>query len=318
MSSKIIEFYGALPRSSESLENAKHHRCPFVENNCIKNKTKGLGACSLQVGNADPVIICPNRLYANHFAVLGDVAKQAFGQSLDLVSPTTHEIRRREKKLNGFELVVFGKYFGGELGIPTPPSLEEDEGEGSFYIDFLLAKPDAQGKVSEFAAVEVQTIDTTDSYAAAAAAYKNNLIYSGEQGPDLTKAGLNWENVTKRILPQLIYKGHALRREPLCKKGLFFVLPHAVFQRIKRRVGGKLTEYPPSPGTVTFRTYDLGPENGNDERALIFRETHTTTVDVLANAFVSPQNLPDAGVYETVLTKTLEKYSRKKKLLGLS
>ncbi len=314
MSSKIVEFYGAPPRSAASLENAKHHRCPFVNNSCIKNKTKGLGACSLQVGDADPVIICPNRLYANHFAVLAEVAAQAFGQGLELVSPATHEIRRRAKQLTGSELVIFGRYFGGELGIPTPPGLEEDEGKGNFYIDFLLAKPDAQGRVSEFAAVEVQTIDTTDSYAKAASSYKDNLAYEGKYGPDLTKAGLNWENVTKRILPQLIYKGHALRREPMCKKGLFFVLPHAVFQRIKRRVGGKLTLYPPSPGTITFRTYDLGPENGTNERGLIFRETLTTTVDVLANAFVSPQNLPDAGVYEMVLTKTLEKYTRKKKL----
>jgi hypothetical protein len=316
MSSKIIEFYGAAPRSAASLENAKHHHCPFVNNNCIKNKTKSLGACSLQVGDAAPVIICPNRLYTNHFGVLVDVATQVFGQILELVSPEAHEIRRRAGKLTGSELVVFGKYFGGELGIPTPPGLEEDEAKGSFYIDFLLAKPDSQGKVSEFAAVEVQTIDTTDSYAKAAAAYKGNLPYAGDHGADLTKAGLNWENVTKRILPQLIYKGHALRREPMCKKGLFFVLPHAVFERIKRRVGGKLTIYPPSPGTITFRTYDLGPENGGSERQLVFRETLTTTVDVLANAFVSPQNLPEAGVYESVLTKTLAKYARKRKLSG--
>ena len=49
-----------------------------------------------------------------------------------------------------------------------------------------------------------------------------------DRSPEYSNAGMNWENVNKRILPQLIYKGHVLRREELCRKGLFFVCPKHV------------------------------------------------------------------------------------------
>ncbi len=48
---------------------------------------------------------------------------------------------------------------------------------------------------------------------------------AGKPFTGYSKAGVNWENVSKRILPQLIYKGYVLRRERLCSKGLFFVCP---------------------------------------------------------------------------------------------
>lgn len=314
MASRIIEFFGEPPLSPAGIANANAHQCPFVNERCIKNRPRSLGACSLQVGQADPVVICPNRLYAKDFQVLKDVAQIAFGPGLELVSSIENETRRRNGALTGNEVTVFGKYFGKELGIPNPPGLDDDETKGSFYIDFLLARFNG-AVLMAFAAVEVQTIDTTDSYADAAAAYKAGQAYDGGRGPDLTKAGLNWENVSKRILPQLIYKGHALRREPLCMKGLFFVLPHAVFQRIKRRVGGKLLEYPLSAGTITFRTYDLGPADpAGGARPLVFKETLTTTVEQIAFAFVSPQNLPDAGVYQKVIGDEAAKLAKKKKL----
>jgi hypothetical protein len=314
MSSRIVEYYGWAPLAPESVENAQHHRCPFVADKCIKLKSKALGACSLQVGDSDPVIICPNRLYAQNFQALRDIAARVFSLDPDLVSATENEKRRRSNNLNGREIVVFGKYFGGELGIPTPPGLEEGESAGSFYIDFILARVDDAGNLLNFAAVEVQTIDTTDSYADAAAAYRNGERFGEGNNEGLTKAGLNWENVSKRILPQLIYKGHALRREPLCSKGLFFVLPHAVYQRIKRRVGGNLLAYPLAAGTITFITYDLGAAVPGDQRELVYREEFTTTVEQIAFAFVSPRNLPDAGVYEAVIGSTVEKLTRKRAL----
>jgi hypothetical protein len=92
------------------------------------------------------------------------------------------------------------------------------------------------------------------------------------------------------------------------------VLPQAVFQRIKRRVGGNLLEYPQSAGTITFRTYDLGAFDGENQRTLEFRETFTTTVEQIAFAFVSPRNLPVAGVYETVINNTIAKMRRKKSI----
>ena len=314
MTSRIVEFFGSAPLSEASVLNAQNHWCPFVDSDCIKNRRRSLGASSLQVGQSEPVIICPNRLYADRFHILKEIADEAFGIDTELLSALDVEVRRRAGELNGREITVFGKYFGKELGIPTPPGLEEGEGAGSFYIDFILVKAGSDNDPEAFVSVEIQTIDTTNSYADAAAHYAAGQEYHGPWGRDLTNAGLNWENVSKRILPQLIYKGHALRREPMCFKGLFFVVPQAVYQRIKRRVGGRLLEYPQAAGTITFRTYDLGPMAENGTRGLVFGETFTTTVEQIAFAFVSPQNLPAAGVYEEVISQNLRKIARKKTL----
>ena len=56
---------------------------------------------------------------------------------------------------------------------------------------------------------------------------------------------MNWENVNKRILPQIIYKGHVLRLEERCTKGLYFVCPKQVYSRIRERLGGNLRADPP-------------------------------------------------------------------------
>lgn len=311
MATRIIEFYGARPLSEESIKNAQDHQCPFVGDACIKKRSNKLGACALQMADGNNIIICPNRLYANNFAVLKSIADEAFSIDSILVSARDYEVRKRSNALIGQEIIVFGKYFGQELGIPTPKN-EDGEGSGSFYIDFILVHPNENGEAASFVAVEVQTIDTTNSYSDAAEKYADGVAYINKNGGDTTKAGLNWENVSKRILPQLIYKGHALRREPMCFKGLFFVVPQAVYDRIKRRVGGRLLEYPAAAGTITFKPYDLLQEHPeSDVNVLEARPAFTTTVEQIAFAFVSPQNLPEAGVYEQVIANNLSKIAKK-------
>ena len=94
----------------------------------------------------------------------------------------------------------------------------------------------------------MQTIDTTDSYSNAAKHYYA-LEHHQEPDPDkeITKAGLNWENVNKRILPQIIYKGHTLRREERAQVGLSCIVPETVYKKIVRRIGDDLVEYPRGP-----------------------------------------------------------------------
>lgn len=115
-----------------------------------------------------------------------------------------------------------------------------------------------------------------------------------------------WANVSKRILPQLIYKGYVLRRERLCGKGLFFVCPTAVLARVRARLGTKMLEYPIASGTITFQAYDLAPAaREGKRRKLIKGATFTTTVEQVAYAFVSPVNLPEMGVYEKAIVAAL-------------
>lgn len=128
----------------------------------------------------------------------------------------------------------------------------------------------------------------------------------GEPFPGRSKSNPNWENVSKRILTQIITKGHILRREPLCAKGLFLVCPRPVHERIMQRLGGELYAYPAQAGTVTFTWYDLAlvaPEGQSRELALGGR--FTTTIDQVAHALSHPTHLPDAGVYEQAIRSAL-------------
>lgn len=310
MATRIIEFYGFAPLTEQSIAHAQEHRCPFVGDRCIKKV--GRGACSLQQGDDPPVIICPNRLYEQDFASIRKVAREAFGDDFELLPVGDAERRRRAEDFGENIAVVFGKYFGGEVGIPSPPGEDGIEGKGSFKIDYIISKVDNDAQLDSFVAIEVQTIDTTDSYAQAADAYAAGNIYESERGDDLTPAGFNWENVSKRILPQLIYKGHALRREALCKKGLYFIVPHAVFEKIRRRIGSKILEYPQGSGTITFNTYSLSEMDDAGVRRIIFERDLTTTVEQIAFAFVSPQNLPALGIYETTIRSKLHKQRRRR------
>ncbi|MBI4875120.1 MAG: hypothetical protein HY822_10860, partial [Acidobacteria bacterium] len=171
-------------------------------------------------------------------------------------------------------------------------------GRGGFFADWILALVDSAGELKEFVAVEVQSIDTTGNYRKERDAYMAEEDFAG-----YSKGGINWENVNKRILPQLIYKGHVLRRESMCKAGLFFVCPAPVYEKIKVRVGGKLMKYPaPAPGTLTFRWYDIGGEaKSGRNRTLVSQGQHTTTVEQLAYAFLSPGNLPPEDSYAVAI-----------------
>lgn len=249
MALSIIEFFGydAADVSREAADARAGRRCPFIQSSCTKMFRDGQlsGVCTIKPSTSEPVICCPNRLYADEYAVLRDVANSAFGCELRLVSATQLQRQQVESCV-----VVFGKRWGKELRLPT------------------------RGR--------------RGSYSSA------------------SKAGLNWENVSKRILPQLIYKGHVLRLEPLCRKGLFFVCPRQVFERINERLGGALRPYPVSAGALTFRWYDLGQEPAmGSHRTLAFGGEFTTTVDQVVNAFSSPTNLPPAQSYEQAIRREL-------------
>ncbi|MEM9939363.1 MAG: NotI family restriction endonuclease [Pseudomonadota bacterium] len=300
MAAEIIEFFGYPPLHPNGVDLSDRHHCPFVEERC----TKVRGACVIKQVTADPVIICPKRLYAQQFQILKDIAEEAFGVGTDLIDRREGQARVSTGKYSGNEVVVFGYGHGGELGIPAPSSPGSTR-SGTFKIDFVLSRLNKDGSPQEFAAVEVQTIDTTGTYAPAAESYLKGLSYLNDKGGVTTSAGLNWENVSKRILPQIIYKGNVLKREELCKKGLFFVLPHAVYEKIQARIGSQLMEYPISAGSVTFMTYDRAPEDGVHPTPLQKKTQFTTSVDQIAYAFVSPLNLPEKNAYAKAISNAM-------------
>ena len=172
---------------------------------------------------------------------------------------------------------------------------------GSYFVDWLLARLDGKGELAELTAIEVQTIDTTGSYGNA----QKVLAESREVISDT--AGLNWENVSKRIIPQIIYKGQVLQREDLCRSGLFLVCPKPVYQRILDRLGGieKLPEFPSQPASINFIAYDTNAEQKDGEiTPLGIVEEHCTTVYKVQEAF-SSLNLPEGNVYKEAISRTL-------------
>ena len=305
MALQVVEFFGHAPLDPAAAKDVSELGCPFVGADCIKPKH---GACSVrQKVSPEPVICCPNRIYADQFRVLEEIAVDAFGGVLELIRPAEVPTRRLEGRISGREVVVFGRYWGQELPLPRPQGATKD-GTRKYYVDWVLAKIDDAGDLEEMTAVEVQTIDTTGNYNDQVGEFFAGRRFVDRQGrdPGFSGAGMNWENVNKRILPQVIYKGHVLRRESRCKKGLYFVCPEQVQNRIRERLAGDLLEYPQGAGAINFWSYRLGPEVPLGQfRGITRASSFTTTVDQVALAFTSPKNLPEGDVYESAINAAL-------------
>jgi hypothetical protein len=303
MASNITEFFGYSPndQSADAKRARKSLECPFQGRTCSKTLSDGLisGVCTIKPMTSGPVICCPVRLYANHYQILKDVAAQAFGEDIDLM--TAGDVSGyRAKNPGKSAIAVFGKRWGKELRLPSRAKKAGGK-VGAYFVDWILAHIDATGKLLGFVAIEVQSIDTTGNYRAEREAYLDRSAFEGN-----STAGPNWENVNKRILPQIIYKGHVLRREPLCQKGLFFICPAPVYKKIAERLGGNLTEIHQQAGSLTIMWYDIGPQVPEGQiRALEFGGQSTTTIDQVALAFTAPSNLPPAKVYEQAIIAEL-------------
>ncbi len=305
MALRITEFFGYAPLDPAAARNVAEGRCPFVNSDCIKPRH---GSCSMhQLSEPEPIICCPNRMYGDRFKVLREISAETFGPGAVLLRPT--EVRKRVAagSMTGNEVAVFGHYWGQELPLPRPRQKGKGRA-GKYYLDWILAKIDPDGQLVELTAVEVQTMDTNRNYKDQAQSFFAGQAFTDKQGrnPGYSSSNMNWENVNKRILPQIIYKGHVLRREPKCAKGLYFVCPKQVYDRIRDRLGGNLHTYSPGAGTITFRSYGLGPGvPAGCQRDMVLSGQFTTTVDQVALAFVSPMNLPDQNVYEAAINAAL-------------
>lgn len=243
-----------------------------------------------------PVICCPQRLYANDYQVLRQVCNSAFGAHIPMLTNLTTAIPA------GGVAIPFGQRLGKELKVKSRGS--------SYSFDWIIAQVDGNGELLEFVAVEVQTIDTTGSYRRQSWDLQHANGGDGIEGfphPDAGKSSnFNFENVNKRILPQLITKGHLLRVEEQCKKGLFFICPSPVLKRIYSRLGNRLAEYSLQPGAITFHDYTIDTDSSLQPYPLVLGSSFTTTHDQLAMAFSSPQDLPPKNSYSKVVSEAIK------------
>ncbi|WP_240772666.1 NotI family restriction endonuclease [Phragmitibacter flavus] len=255
------------------------------------------GLCTASASkDKSAVICCPQRLYANEYQVLWQVCLTAFGPTVPMVTNLTGGLP------SGGAAIPFGQRLGKELKVQS---------RGSTYsFDWIIAHVDGGGELLEFVAVEVQTIDTTGSYRRQSWELQSLHQGSGIEGFAAPLEGkssnFNWENVNKRILPQLITKGHLLRVEEQCKKGLFFICPTPVLRRIYERLGNKLAEYALQPGSITFQDYSIDESSSVSPFPLVQGSSFTTTHDQLALAFSSPQNLPAKNSYSKIVREAIK------------
>lgn len=299
MSGYISEFFGykAEDASTIALNTANSQICPFLGSPCTKVLSRDhliSGVCSVRqkTEGSPSVICCPIRIYAEDYKMLHLISRQAFGRDFGLYAGRAAVERARAE---GGSIAVFGHGWGGELRLP------QRAGTGSYFVDWVLARLDENGELAEFTAIEVQTIDTTGNYREARTALLENRSVISDT------VGLNWENVSKRIIPQLIYKGQVLQREDLCRTGLFFVCPKAVYDRVLNRLGGRerIPTFPTQPASIHFVAYDYTepPRDGSITQLGIVEE-HCTTVYKVQEAF-SSMNLPEGKVYRDAIRKSL-------------
>lgn len=300
--------YATSDTSDTALAQRKSEICPFIGQTCWKRfRNGGLvnGTCVVKAPMSEEVIVCPDRLYAEKFRILRDVTLEVFGPSMKLIGPADVNSTQGEKN----RVVTFGKRWGKELRVP-----KSAESASGYAADWIFARISESAEVEEFVPVEVQTMDTTGSYQREW--YRINGLEL-PSGCEPTSPSINWENVNKRIIPQLLTKGNVFGRESMCRKGLFFVCPAPVYKKLIERLGAKLSPWPMQTGALTFRWYDLAPTSPLGEiRPLRLQGQFTTAVENFKEAFNSTLNLPSMGLMSTTVQQAVDEARNPKRKKG--
>jgi len=277
----IVEIFGYAPddltQQARSLWNLQ--ACPFTNSQCIKfdhTRTICYGTCS--VGNKDiEVVVCPHRLYENNYATIRRVSEDAFGEPVPFYMYSDY-IKNRSRA--GKCVVALGHNSGREVRLGRSTSM-----------DWVLALIE-NGTLQEYVGLEVQSMDISGNYRDNWYAYKNLPQISDITIPS-SAHGINWANVHKRLIPQLIRKGLIYSKSKFVKKGLYFILPDIVYSKFEDQVGSLPVQSTASNDTMTVFTYALGPvvPHGS-QRPLVPVRTLRFLMDDFAKQFIAGPNLP--------------------------
>ncbi len=122
-------------------------------------------------------------------------------------------------------------------------------------MDWVLARI-GNLKLTEYTGIEVQSVDITGNYRDAWRSYRrlreNDVVPSSEHG-------MNWANVYKRLIPQILRKSLVYSRSSLVKNGLNFIVPEIVYQRFEEVIGADIPLVDvKGPDVIAVYTYSLG------------------------------------------------------------
>lgn len=293
-SKDIIEIFGYAPddlsNTSRSLWNLQ--ACPFIEKACTKtnhDQTITYGTCSVTSPYGD-CIICPNRMYENRYASLKKVAYDAFGKDFEFL--TYEEYIPRRDSLSEC-IVALGQTSGKEVKLGT-----------SLSMDWVLAKIDNKNLI-EYVGIEVQSIDITGNYRDNWYSYKN--LTSSDTLIPKSGHGMNWANVHKRLIPQLIRKGLIYSRSNLVANGLYFVLPDIVYKKFEEVIGADIPLVDKcSPDVLTVHTYSLSsPVVHGQQRHLILEREMKFKLEEFSSRFIAGANLPSGEDLDNAVRRVL-------------
>ncbi len=283
----IAELFGRRPddcsENSRSVTSAKW--CPFVDQRCSKtnhDQTIVYGVCSVTSGARstpqEDVIICPKRFYGQGFEELEKVARSVWSHDFAFFSGGDLASLRQRLESSTFQyaVVAFGQNSGKEVSIRTTVQLSMD------WVLQIYEKQRGSWVPIEFVGLEIQSIDITGNYRNNQTHYVRSR-HSGSMttAPPDSEHGLNWANVHKRLIPQLIRKGNVYEKCARCV-GFFFLVPDMVYQRFEQTLGSLDEQVSFSRNCVSVITYMLGAEGeAGTERLLVrCREMHISLEDV--------------------------------------
>ncbi len=289
-SRSLIEVFGHAPNdiTSKARKFWGLNACPFIGRSCTKfdhTNTICYGTCSVSNAGQD-VIICPNRLYADNYETIRHVSEDVFGK---LPFMLFDEYLKEENNSPNC-IVALGQNSGREVKL------------SKMSMDWVLAHI-KNGKLIEYVGIEVQSIDITGNYRDAwyAARDKRPVIPPSAHG-------LNWANVHKRLMPQIIRKSLVYSKSSLVKNGLFFIVPEPVYQRFEEIIGSDIPTVDFSgKGVITVFTYDLGdPVPHGKARKLVRNRTVRFKLDEFSARFILAPNLPAGNELDNKIREILD------------
>lgn len=316
----ICELFGYEPNdtTSPAQTNRKNGYCPFIDDGCTKQVTEGpqgnrqkvtLGVCSVvnrkhliekTLIHDEEVIICPNRLYADNYETLKTCLVDALNKSVPVYSKEHYDSLKGSGKLQSAQLppefvVMLGQRSGKEVSLRKKNTI-------SVSLDWTFAHV-RNGKLQTIIPAEVQSLDITGSYRRG-----NWEAYMQDEAIAPTSGhGMNWANVWKRLIPQLIIKGNITLKNSLCSKGTYFVVPDRVFQQFEKIIGTETlqAQSKPDKGIMTVITFDLGSRADHGQiRDLVQVRKLRYKIQDIAQAFGAGANVSSLG---PVITEKVKK-----------
>lgn len=302
----LCELFGYAPddTSQPARKQWKSQKCPFVGGVCIKHshpQPNGsmvvYGSCSVinktRSGEKEEVIICPHRLYADNYRALKACIEDATGKKLPAFMAFEYSKLKKENQLPKEYVVLLGHSSGREISLSNPGVIQ-------LSLDWVMVY--MKGENPELVIpCEVQSIDITGNY------HKNWEAYSKEAAaiPD-SRHGMNWANVWKRLIPQLILKSSIAVTSNLCRKGLYFVVPERVYCQFDKIVGSVKSLPEAAHGALNVMTYKLGdPVTSGKIRDLEHIRTVRMKATEFAASFASGKQMPLGTQLDTKIIEVL-------------